>query len=391
MTGKSLDKRIENIERKKNRSDIVYELYEKDKLLRKKDINNVIKVIDNIQFPQDTFNISQIKFILMFKSSSQEYIFIYSLGSEFYKLVIKSNISNMTNIILNKLNKKINKNHNAEFVDKTISFEKTDLPNVFQIISNEKLVNKDPYFKASVKPIILKQFYKPEIIKEQYIDTFYYYSTDLLDIINHKPIGYIDNFMPNLYDSKIHIPILIKNFYNSNKNLNPNKLIYEDNKDIFNDCVKILCNSPINYIWKNYKNCGYDFIENIDNEQQKLTVYVCPSYLFDKSVEKNVKYLNNFIDLEDSHIEMLKAFQNLYYNDNYNCFIHQTLGPYFSCLHFHVIKKELKKEELYKRNYSNMELGSFLIQDIYISELINNITINSKYYINYNYSLIKDY
>ena len=246
------------------------------------------------------------------------------------------------------------------------------------------------FTKTSVKPIILKQFSKPLVISGQNIDTFYYYSTDLLNMIKHKPIGYIDNFMPNLYNSKIHIPILIKNFYNNNKNLNPNKLIYEDNKDIFNDCVKILCNSPINYIWKNYENCGYDFIENIDNEQQKLTVYICPSYLFDKSVEKNVKYLNNFMDLEDSHIEMLKAFQNLYYNDNYNCFIHQTLAPYFSCLHFHIIKKELKKEELYKRNYSNMELGSFLIQDTYISELINNLTINQNYYRAYNYSLIKN-
>jgi hypothetical protein len=385
MTGKSLDKRIENIERKKNRSDIVYDLYEKDKVLRKKDINNVKKVIDNIQFPQDTFNISQIKFILMFLSSSQEYTFIYSFNNVFYELVIKSNISNMTDIILNKLNKKINEKHTAEFVDKTISFEKIDLPQVFRIVSN-RILDKSLYSKSLVKPIILKQFSKPLVISEQNIDTFYYYSTDLLDVNKHKPIGYENFFMPNLYNSNIHIPILIQNFYKNNNNFDSNKIIYEDNKNKFNNCAKtkLSCDSPINYIWKN--NYGYDFIENIDNEQDKLNVYVCPSNLFDTSIKQTHKYLNNFMYLDSSHIEMLKALQNKYSNDNYNCFVHHTLSPYFSCLHFHIIKKNL-----YKREYSNMEVGSFLIQDIYISELINNLTINQNYYRDYNYSLIKEH
>ena len=385
MTGKTLKQRLENIESKKNRSDIVYDLYEKDKLLKKKGINNVIKVIDNIQFPQDTFNISQIKFILMFKSSSQEYIFIYSLGSEFYKLVIKSNISNMTDIILIKLNKKINENSGSEFIDKTITFENKDSPQLFKIISNIKLDKEDSYFKASVEPIVLKNFSKPKIIDEQYIDTFYYYSTDLLDVNKHKPIGYKEILMPNLYNSKIHIPILIKNLYKNNKNFDPNKIMYEEDKKKFDSCVKevITCNSPINYIWKDYY--GYDFIEIIDNYSEKIVVYVCPSNLFDPNIQQTYKYLINFMDLDSSHIEMLKEIKKRYSNDNYNCFVHHTTTPFFNCLHFHIIKKNL-----YKRNYSKLEKGSFLIQDTYISDLINNITINSNYYLNNNYSLIKD-
>ena len=393
MTGKTLKQRLENIESKKNRSDIVYDLYEKDKLLRKKDINNVIKVIDNIQFPQDTFNISQIKFILMFKSSSQEYVFIYVLDDIFYKLVIKSNISNMTDIILIKLNKKINENSNSDFIDKTISFEERDLPQVFKIISNTKLDKEDSYFKTSVQPLILRQFYKPEIINKQYIDTFYYYSTNLFDINNlfRKPNSYKTLLMPNLYDNTIHIPILVQNFNKIIKNNDPNrkfddpnKIMYEDNKTIFHDCIKEkTCNPSINYIHKNYNNCGYDFIEVIDDFENKLVIYIYPHQF--KDIESK-KFLCNFMYLESSHIDMLKGLQKLYYNENYNCFVHHTLSPYFSCLHFHIIKKNL-----YKRDSPRIEKGSFLIQDIYILELINNLIIDKNYYIKYNYSLIKEY
>ena len=383
--GKSLSDRLKNIEQKKNRADIVYELYENDKLLKQKDINNIVESIENIPFPREIINISHLKFILMFESSNQEYVFIYVLDDIFYKLVIQSNISNMTDKILNKLNKKINENSNSDFIDKTISFEDRDLPQVFKIISNTRLDSDDPYFKASVEPVVLKNFSKPKIINEQYIDTFYYYSTDLLDVNKHKPIGYKEILMPNLYDSKIHIPILINNFYKNNNNFDQNKIIYEENKKKFDSCIsdKITCNSPINYIWK--ANYGYDFIENIDNYSEKIVVYVCPSNLFDKSKLQTYKYLNNFMDLDSSHIEMLKEIKTKYSNDNYTCFVHHTPTPFFSCLHFHIIKKNL-----YKRNYSKLEKGSFLIQDIYISDLINNITINSNYYLNYDYSLIKD-
>ena len=383
--GKSLSDRLKNIEQKKNRADIVYELYENDKLLKQKDINNIVESIENIPFPREIINISHLKFILMFESSNQEYVFIYVLDDIFYKLVIQSNISNMTDKILNKLNKKINENSNSYFIDKTISFEDRDLPQVFKIISNTRLDSDDPYFKASVEPVVLKNFSKPKIINEQYIDTFYYYSTDLLDVNKHKPIGYKEILMPNLYNSKIHIPILIKNLYKNNKNFDPNKIMYEEDKKKFDSCVKevITCNSPINYIWKDYY--GYDFIEIIDNYSEKIVVYVCPSNLFDPNIQQTYKYLINFMDLDSSHIEMLKEIKKRYSNDNYNCFVHHTTTPFFNCLHFHIIKKNL-----YKRNYSKLEKGSFLIQDTYISDLINNITINSNYYLNNNYSLIKD-
>ncbi len=330
------------------------------------------------------------KFLLMVLSSSQEYTFIYSLNEEFYKLVIKSNISNMTDIILKKLNKKINENHNAEFIDKTISFENNDSSKVFKIVSNTKLdINskEDPYFKFSLAPIIFKNMSKPKIIGEQYIDTFYYYSTDLLDITKIKDYKVIT--MPNLYDIKIHIPILVDNIYNNydpkkgNENKLNDKIIYDNE---FNDCIYKQCEKSINYIDKN--NYGYDFIEVIDNKENKLVLWICPSNLFDKiKLPPQISdYLNNFMDLNSSHIQMLKALRDSYNNNKYSCFIHQTLGPHFSCLHFHIIENSL-----YKRNYSYIEFGSFLIQDIYISELINNLEINNNYYLKYDYSLIKDY
>ena len=117
------------------------------------------------------------------------------------------------------------------------------------------------------------------------------------------------------------------------------------------------------------------------------------TFLFNQSLELDLIYS----DIRMAHHSpsslalRLEAIKELYSNDNYGCFVHQTLSPYFSCLHFHIIKKGLKKEELYNSTYSFLEIGSFLSQDIYISELINNISINNNYYLNYDYSLIKSY
>ena len=417
---KSLNNSVSSISKKiePNRADKVYELYEEEKLIKQyynekskvntdippyelwrstfnsiidfeynkwKELNSIlipkIKEYELIPFQKD--KIPNIKFILMFVSSSQEYVFIYVLDSIFYKLVIKSNISNMTKIILKKLNKKINENHNEEFIDKTISFEKEDLPQVFRIISNTKLDSKDQYFKASIQPIILKHFSKPVEDVNHYIDTFYYYSTDLLNVIKHKPIGYIETFIPNLYNNELHKIILLDNFYINNKNFDKNKIKYDDKK--FPDCITQSCITNVNYIFKNIEtNCGYDFIEVIDDEQQKLTVYVYPSYLHDEYTTIRTKYLGNFMDLEYTSISMLEKIEQFYCNNNNICFVHQTLTPYYNCLHFHITKKDL-----YKREYSKLDKGSFLLQDIYISELINNLKINKNYYRDYNYSLIK--
>ena len=343
--------------------------------------------------------LKNIKFILKFESSTHEYTFIYILNDSFYKLVIQSNISDMTDIILQKLNP------NSEFIDKTISFEsidfkKKDKPKLFRIISNTKLKNEnedDIHFNVSVKPICFNRIYKPDIINEKYIDTFYYYSTDLLNVdkLPKGLNGYNTLKMLNLYDSTIHIPILLENYL---KNLRTqyyeNKLTYNENKThFFNSLKDKSLIAVVNYIHKNYKNCGYDFIEIIDNQldkkHQKITVYVCPSNLFDKSIPQTYKYLNNFMDLESSHIEMLTYLKKLYYNDKYNCYVHQTTTIYFSCLHFHILKKN--DSSLYKRDYSKLESGSYLIQDLNLYELINNLKINPNYYKKYNYSLIKDY
>ena len=53
-------------------------------------------------------------------------------------------------------------------------------------------------------------------------------------------------------------------------------------------------------------------------------------------------------------------------------------------LHFHIVKKQY-----YKREFPKIEIGSFIIQDIFIDKVINNIQINNNYYKTLNYNIIK--
>jgi hypothetical protein len=292
----------------------------------------------------------------------------------------------MIEIIKTKLKAKLNEKPNAEFIDKTISFEKEDLPQVFRIVSNTKLTEKDPYFNMLLKPLNLKLICKPKQYINNEIDTFYYYSSNLIDVEKLKDPPYHKILMPNLYDTKIHIPILIQNYIKLiDKPFKQDILSYNNNIGHFWDVAKNKNLIPvINYIYKNHKNCGYDFIEVIDYTENKLTVYIYPSNLLDE-INPKKKYLDNFMYLDYTSIPMLKVLQELYSNNNYMCFVHQQLSVHLACLHFHIIKKTL-----YKRHYSNLELGAHLLQDIYIEELINNLTVNPNYYLEYYYSLIRD-
>ena len=80
------------------------------------------------------------------------------------------------------------------------------------------------------------------------------------------------------------------------------------------------------------------------------------------------KYLGNILDLEESSLSILNEIQKKYSNKDNLCFLHTTKTLKFYCLHFHIIKKEY-----YKRNYPKKETGSFMIQDIFIDEAINNL------------------
>jgi len=360
------------------RSKTVFELYEEEKNKRNKNSEGKKNINTNkeyVNIPINNYEIVNMKFILMYKTNIQQYTFIYLLNNEFYKLVIKSNMIE----ILNEIIKELNLKHKKEKLN-SIQFTK---PNkLFKIISNYKLDKKYCEEIFEINPIIIKMFKKPEILDNNKINTYYYYSTDLLDITKIK--NYNDINMINLYDNTIHEPIVLQNYLKTSKNKYNNKTItYNNDFTHFSDCVKNKnCTNITNYIHLNKNNCGYDFIESIDDKQGKITVYIYPS--------KNTtsKYLGNYMDLDKSSISMLTSLMQLYlYNDEYVIFLHKTITIWFNCLHFHIIKKTEYKRDTFSYN----EKGSFYIQDITIQELINKLETNENYYVNSKYSFIKAY
>ena len=83
--------------------------------------------------------------------------------------------------------------------EKLNSIQFTKPNKLFKIISNKKLDEKYCKEIFEINPIIIKMFKKPEILDKNKINTYYYYSTDLLDI--QKIQNYNDINMINLYDS----------------------------------------------------------------------------------------------------------------------------------------------------------------------------------------------
>ena len=361
------------------RSEEVFDLYEKEKSKKNNNSKNIQSMSKNKQYvklPIKQYEIKQMKFILMSKLNIQEYTFIYLLNSKFYKLIIKSNTTQILKEIIEELkDNKISNNFN------NIVIKFNNVNKCFKIISNDILSLEDYKNLFEINPIIIKIFTKPNIINNK-INTYYYYSTDLLDI--KKIQNYNDNMMVNLYDTSIHIPIVLQNYLKTYSNkYNTKTIMYNNNSKHFSDCVKNKdCINITNYIHLNQNKCGYDFIESIDHKQGKITVYIYPS-----SNQKK-KYLGNYMDLDKSSIPMLKALIDLYlYNNDYIIFLHKTITIWFYCLHFHIIKKTEYKRETFSYN----EKGSYYIQDITIHELINKLETNENYYINSKYSFIKAY
>jgi len=348
------------------RSEKVFDLYEKDKG------NNT--TTKNVNVPFQKNKIQDIKFILMFKILENKYIFIYLLNDKFYKLIIKYNIKQIVKEIIKKLKDKFTKN--------TISLNE---PNkLIEIISNNLLSNEDYKIIFEQNPMIFKYHYKPN--NDIKINTSYFYLTALLDIKHMK--NYNELEMYNLYlDNPIIIINILDKFKKINekntntKILNENKLLYDKNDEHYRSCIKQTCNFPINYIYydTDYNKCGYDIIEIIDKNDDKITLWVNPSIITSKK-------LGNFMDLDKSSLLLLNKIKKLYVNNNYMCFVHNTSNIIFYCLHFHIIKKKN-----YDRDYMANNKGSFLIQDLYLENIINNITNYNNYYIESNFNIIKGY
>jgi hypothetical protein len=327
-------------------------------------------------------NYNKIHFILMLKTHKQEYTFIYSYDNKFYMLVIKSNISYIIDDIINELNIINNININ------NITFKKNIKE--FILVSNNLLSYEDYH------NIIF--FYNPihnNNINSNYLKTdkfclSTYYENNML--ISYKIPNFISLEVTNLYRE---YPLIYLNYKNSKQytegykvfllskiQLNYVKPIYDIK---LNSCAKQICSpeeAVLNYVVYNSNDCKYDILEIINNDKNKILLYVFPSIILSEEEEK-IYYIRSFLDLNEKSLPMLKEIKKLYVKDNYLCFLHLSSKVMYNVLHFHLIKKNN-----YLLNYPEIEKGGFIIQNIHIETIINNLEINKYYYNNLEYNLI---
>jgi len=378
-----------------SRSDIVYDKYEAD--IKSKEVLSDKKITINKSFDKifdEIFNNknlknSKIKIIMIYKINIQSYKIILKYINtenidEIYILEIESSISELIDNIIKNLYNNIILNK----ISKIITFNTSDIPKFFKVISI-KLITKEDYNKIfAYNPFLIyyinqnKISISKEVLKNNkneynnakidIIDTSIYYVCALLNLDNTNR-----SYLINIYNVKLYklYPSLVTTFLKDN--------YYIENQNLDNDKY---CHSRLEYnklgdincVYYDYNQCGYDFIEYIDHKNNKLVIYIFPNK------NKNFKYLGNITDLEESSKKMINELNTLYSNNQYNIFAHIILNTTFFCLHFHIIKTDY-----YNREKHFTQKGTYIIQDIFIKDIINNLNINSNYYKNSNYMIIK--
>ena len=356
---------------KSNRSDFVFSLYEKEKekvkiqssdiQLKKENEQTGIELFKKIFIPK---NKEKIIFILMYKTNQQEYTFIYNYEGKFFKLVIKSNISNIIEEIINNINEKVkyNKFNNINFIKTT---------KIFKLISNDILNNEYYDLLFEYNPTLIK---KIKINKTPLLNVSIYYDSNLLP--TEKTIT-----LQNLYLDKS--PIYREHLDDANaliKNQDCTKLrLYtnEHKEDLIKKKIIINC------VHKNMNECGYNFWECLNIKEDKLLIFIVPI-----NESEDTPYLSNFMDLDGNNnniIKMLNALIEMYANEHFICFFHITITIKNNTLHLHVIKKI----DNYSRNFSNKENEVFILQALNIYTIINNIKNYKLYYNKINYNILK--
>ena len=416
-----------------SRSDIVYDKYNKSKEKNSKKVLSEKKITNNIPFNKifdEIFNNENLKNLKI------KIIMIYKINIQSYKIILKyTNIENSDKIyileiesfiteLINNIIKNLDTNIFLNKISKIITFNDSDRPIFFKVISI-KLITQDDYKKIfTYNPIILYYINQNKRInplqsqlnkliskttkinninnkvmnkvlyeykKNDIIDTSIYYMNAMLNSNNHNNIL---SYLINIYNTELYkiYPWIVINFlqdiyYNDSENLKNdpkchNRLDYEK---VFKGCGIKDCgtNSNINCVYYNINNCGYDFIETIDNPSNKIVIYILPTNL--NTINKQThKYLGNIADLDNDSKLMINELYKLYSNKKYNIFLHTITNTTFFCLHFHIIKTDN-----YKREKHFIEKGTYVIQDIFIEDIIKNLNINSNYYKNSNYSVIR--
>ena len=337
-------------------------------------------------------NEAKAQIILMERNSSKHYIFYYKVNNKFYKITLQLNLKNISETDINYIFTNI-KNNN-----KIIRFTDDNNLNIFKVYENIEL-NSDslkPIFKYN--PLVYYVNNARYSIDDDNIDTSLYYANEMLDI---KPLISKNIIIPQQYENlyKTTKPWFYRNFlqdkfylkskmsnnstnyfnnsiWNTKNNKKCHKQIYYEEK--FKGCDKKNCgdDSHINCVYYNINNSGYDIIEIIDNSAEKIIIWIVPS----NKDNKDTPYLGNILDLNgEHHILLLEGIKKLYENKNMLCFLHNTVNHQYFCLHFHITQNNN-----YKRKFPKFEFGTYISQDLYITDIIEKLRSNKNYFTNYN-------
>ena len=352
--------------------------------------NNARKDITEMQ-------INNITILFMFENVYTEYTFIYknNLTGEFRKMVIKANMKDIEYDIMRGIkqaeNVKTVYNCIGEGVNeyiKLLKFPKDSKVKNYIILEDVGITDVDLRFIFFHTGLTKRKLEYPGT--EQKISIKYFYTNSLLPDTNQDLQVY------NIYNE---IPVLVKNYqltedYVNRTHQKCQRNLYNTNRGRFKQCAELLGikDCVINCIHFNVNNCGYDFIEiidtknnfnndnndNISKNDYKKTVYIMPT-IGSKDIN-----IGNFLGLRQIHLPMLKEFYKIYKNANTFCYLHRvSILPKFYTIHFHVWDANL-----YIRNFKDSNVGSYILQDIHLSNLINILDVDENYFAKYNINFL---
>lgn len=353
---------------------------------------------------------SDMDILLMFEDSYATYTFIYKTvvdgSASFKKMRIKANLAEIEGEVLNAISL-AKREGNANPVLKTVyscggneyikllTFGDGDVNfrNVirnFVILEDVTFTAKDLKTLFSYNPLVSKQIYG--LMDNDKIDMKYFYKTALA--LSQHENGLLSDKDSVFYNIYHEIPTLVKNFliskyYNdgleiyktTNNQLNcSNRNDADLDKEHYSKCAEEYNIKPdcvINCVYYNLGNCGYNFIEHLDIDSPKKTVFITP-------YDNTSSNIGNFLDLRYEHLPMLLEIKKLYQKQNNVVFLHRaSLLPKYYCLHFHVLDNNI-----YTRKYPIEDMGMFSIQDLHLNNIINILQNSKDYFKNINYNII---
>jgi hypothetical protein len=218
-------------------------------------------------------------------------------------------------------------------------------------------------------PLLVKKFSRK--VNNKYINLRDFIKTDILDydVIN------LDIINPGFYMPIIYFNFIMNLTYLEALKLHTLGQVNKSNIIKYTNATseKYGLYNEINCII-NSNNCGYNFVENY--EDLKLVVWILP-------YNEKTTYLRNILDLKKEHLNMLYELKQIYMKKGYTCFVHLATTFVYGLLHFHVIKYDE-----YRRIYPKDKKGTYILREINLDNLINNISINESYYQEFDISIL---